>query len=63
MNVEEYNNPMAAVLGMNKTDFHVMKLQSTVPKGIICLLQDQRKGGAGTNLYDPSRRRKLSDHR
>jgi hypothetical protein len=26
MNVEKYNKPMAAVLGMNKTDFHVIKL-------------------------------------
>jgi hypothetical protein len=30
MKVEKYNKPMAAVLGMNKTDFHVIKLQSTV---------------------------------
>jgi len=30
MNVEKYNKPMAAVLGMNKTDFHVIKLQSTI---------------------------------
>jgi hypothetical protein len=30
MNVEKYNKPVAAVLGMNKTDFHVIILQSTV---------------------------------
>jgi hypothetical protein len=24
------NKPMAAVLGMNKTDFHVINLQSTI---------------------------------
>jgi hypothetical protein len=30
MNVEKYNKPMAAVLGMNKTDFHVINLQSAI---------------------------------
>jgi hypothetical protein len=29
MNVEKYNKSMAAVLGMNNTDFHVISLQST----------------------------------
>jgi ribosomal protein S17E len=32
MNVEKYNKPMTAVLGMNKTNFHVVKLQSTTSK-------------------------------
>jgi hypothetical protein len=30
MNVEKYNKPMAAVLGMYKTDFHLIELQSTI---------------------------------
>jgi hypothetical protein len=30
MNVEKYNKPMAVVLGMNKTDFHIIILQSTI---------------------------------
>jgi hypothetical protein len=30
MNVEKYNKPMVAVLGTNKSDFHVIKLQSTI---------------------------------
>jgi hypothetical protein len=30
MNVEKYHKPMAELLGMKKTDFHVIKLQSTI---------------------------------
>jgi hypothetical protein len=30
MNMEKYNKPMAAVFGMSKTDFHIIKLQSTI---------------------------------
>jgi hypothetical protein len=30
VNMEKYNKPMAAVLGMNKTDFHVIELQSVM---------------------------------
>jgi hypothetical protein len=30
MNVEKYNKPIVAVLGINKTNFHVIKLQSTI---------------------------------
>jgi hypothetical protein len=37
MNVEKYNKPMAAVLGMYKTDFHVIILQSTIYKVLINL--------------------------
>jgi hypothetical protein len=39
MNVEKYNEPMAAVLGMYKTDFHVITLQSTIYKVLINLFR------------------------
>jgi hypothetical protein len=44
MEVEKYNKPMTAVLGMYKTDFHAIELQCT----IYNLLQSQALGLAET---------------